>query len=659
MKFNIHIIYVDTPRDFALEEDIFRDLTEGVLIDSVSTNIELVKSLNTALAESDVILTIGDEYHHDKICEIVKVSKNTKAKSYNFKDEDDQICARGIKANGQSIISIADAYPRFIFNEVLLKWLCTEYNLPLPQDLSYEETDEIDDYLSNDEILHNEEPPKQKKKSLSLPLKLIAIFIMVIAIGSSGFLIYDGMNRRNPYIDVNVNPASDLRPPISYSNENVLNVIEHFGIINGESYALAQIAADYNDFLKLTFNGESLVRNKDYEAEYGSTIITLLQEFIARLDVGTHTFIAEFAGGKTAIITLTIPNEAESHTESGDISTVISQATSIPEITSAAPPSPPSIAPPPPPPSATQSAAPPPPPSANPPQSAPAGNVRTFRIFNQLDSNRVLEADAITLVARVIEAEMGSHWPLEALRAQAVAAYSYLRYHAQAGRTRHLPARSWANTGARARQAAQEMYGTWVMHNGRVAETMFFAMSAGVTTSSQYVWGGNKPYLQSVSAAHENASNIPTFNSTVTIPANILSEAIRQFTASSANHDTIDLLATVPNRNNWLHLVNCPTNVYVSWVYFGTARGARNRVRGNALRMNVLTAARVGAGRNLRSHAFTVTYNAATDSFTFAVRGFGHGVGLSQEGARVLANQGRNYRQILQHYFRGIAIVRD
>ena len=54
----------------------------------------------------------------------------------------------------------------------------------------------------------------------------------------------------------------------------------------------------------------------------------------------------------------------------------------------------------------------------------------------------------------------------------------------------------------------------------------------------------------------------------------------------------------------------------------------------------------------LRSHAFRVTYDAATDMVTITTQGWGHGVGLSQMGAVGYANEeGWSYVQILRHYF--------
>jgi stage II sporulation protein D len=60
---------------------------------------------------------------------------------------------------------------------------------------------------------------------------------------------------------------------------------------------------------------------------------------------------------------------------------------------------------------------------------------------------------------------------------------------------------------------------------------------------------------------------------------------------------------------------------------------------------------------DLRSASFTFTYNRAADTFTFTTNGFGHGVGLSQNGANNLAtNQGYSYRDILLFYYRGVTI---
>ena len=56
----------------------------------------------------------------------------------------------------------------------------------------------------------------------------------------------------------------------------------------------------------------------------------------------------------------------------------------------------------------------------------------------------------------------------------------------------------------------------------------------------------------------------------------------------------------------------------------------------------------------LRSTSFTVS--ASADGVTFSVTGYGHGVGMSQYGARAMALEGAGYEEILKHYYTGVEI---
>ena len=57
---------------------------------------------------------------------------------------------------------------------------------------------------------------------------------------------------------------------------------------------------------------------------------------------------------------------------------------------------------------------------------------------------------------------------------------------------------------------------------------------------------------------------------------------------------------------------------------------------------------------SLRSTAFSLEY--AEGMFVFSVTGFGHGVGMSQYGANVMAQQGAGYAEILAHYYPGTTL---
>ena len=70
----------------------------------------------------------------------------------------------------------------------------------------------------------------------------------------------------------------------------------------------------------------------------------------------------------------------------------------------------------------------------------------------------------------------------------------------------------------------------------------------------------------------------------------------------------------------------------------------------------VFTGTRLRSAFSLRSAAFTVAYDAEENAFVFTTHGYGHGVGMSQYGANILAKQGLSAEEIVQHYFSGAAV---
>ena len=70
---------------------------------------------------------------------------------------------------------------------------------------------------------------------------------------------------------------------------------------------------------------------------------------------------------------------------------------------------------------------------------------------------------------------------------------------------------------------------------------------------------------------------------------------------------------------------------------------------------NAYTGEKIREVFNLRSANFEILING--DKITFRVKGYGHGVGMSQNGANVLAQDGKTSREILKHYYSGVDIV--
>jgi stage II sporulation protein D len=109
----------------------------------------------------------------------------------------------------------------------------------------------------------------------------------------------------------------------------------------------------------------------------------------------------------------------------------------------------------------------------------------------------------------VVEAEMNSNWPMEALKAQAVAARSYAYMNRN-----HLDnsprTQAWVGPGqqtARARQAVAETRGQVVMFAGQVVAAYFHSTSGGWTENNENVWGGRPlTWLRGVSSPWETDS---------------------------------------------------------------------------------------------------------------------------------------------------------
>ena len=268
----------------------------------------------------------------------------------------------------------------------------------------------------------------------------------------------------------------------------------------------------------------------------------------------------------------------------------------------------------------------------------PSGNIQ-FTVKNQF-TNATVTGNAVDIVAQVIEAEMGSSFNLEALKAQAVATYTYLYYSGAAGSS--APSAPMKTAGARAIQAARAVAGQTLTYNGKICNSMYFAMSAGKTTRSADVWGGNLEYLTSVDSNVDSQCN--NFQTTRTYSSATIAECVNEQYGVN--------LYTVADKNAWIQPTYDATGLYVKTVNFGGLVSDT----GYHLRTNVLTSSRVGSANVLRSHAFTVNYDAASDSFNFVVKGYGHGVGMSQEGANIYAANGWSYEQILHHYYTGVTL---
>lgn len=253
----------------------------------------------------------------------------------------------------------------------------------------------------------------------------------------------------------------------------------------------------------------------------------------------------------------------------------------------------------------------------------------------------------------VVRGEMPASFEMEALRAQAAAERSYVYYQLAAGRkdahpdadfcTDHTCCSAYLSETAarekwggdfapwntRVEQAVSDTDGQVVLYNGRPILAVFHSSSAGRTAAAGDVWSGDLPYLVSVDSP-EGEETVPNYYSTVT------------FTAAEAKEK---LLAAHPE----LKLSGTPDRWFGAAAENGSGRVDTVSVGGTDIEGTELR--RIFG---LRSACFTVA--ADSESVTFRVTGYGHGVGMSQYGANQLAREGKTWQEILEWYYTGATV---
>ena len=253
----------------------------------------------------------------------------------------------------------------------------------------------------------------------------------------------------------------------------------------------------------------------------------------------------------------------------------------------------------------------------------------------------------------VVRGEMPASFEMEALRAQAAAERSYVYYQLAAGRkdahpdadfcTDHTCCSAYLSETAarekwggdfapwntRVEQAVSDTDGQVVLYNGRPILAVFHSSSAGRTAAAGDVWSGDLPYLVSVDSP-EGEETVPNYYSTVT------------FTAAEAKEK---LLAAHPE----LKLSGTPDRWFGAAAENGSGRVETVSVGGTDIEGTELR--RIFG---LRSACFTVA--ADSESVTFRVTGYGHGVGMSQYGAHQLAREGKTWQEILEWYYTGATV---
>ena len=199
------------------------------------------------------------------------------------------------------------------------------------------------------------------------------------------------------------------------------------------------------------------------------------------------------------------------------------------------------------------------------------------------------EIDLHTYLARTTAKEINASSPLEALKAQVVAVYTYAKYYGfDVNAGQHAYDTGFNVTGeSNVMKAVREVAGKYLSFEGKVAMTPYFASCAGRTVSSQSVWGGTVPYLAGGRTSPETVST-----TTKTFTSQEIKEKVDAYNASNGS-----AAITLPeNPADWLKIISKDSVGYVNTIQIGD-----RQMRGNAFRSIVLNL-------GIRSHCFTYTY---------------------------------------------------
>lgn len=266
------------------------------------------------------------------------------------------------------------------------------------------------------------------------------------------------------------------------------------------------------------------------------------------------------------------------------------------------------------------------------------------RVLLQLRQNQIDLIGALPLedyLAGVLTSEMPSSWPLEALKAQAVAARSYTlavmreradqsfhvenTVHDQVFKHKSLSRRELPKY-RQAEKALLETRGIFLQEKNsqQIVKSFYHSDCGGVTRSAKAVWGSGS---QEGAVVDQSCPQNPKARWSLTVSGRELFQRVRKLTQSGEMVKFISPAFLIKGEER---------------VVLVLASGERKTVSANDLR------ASLGFDR-LKSARFEV--KAIRDSFLFQGLGFGHGVGLCQWGARALADRGKTYSQILAHYY--------
>ncbi len=245
-------------------------------------------------------------------------------------------------------------------------------------------------------------------------------------------------------------------------------------------------------------------------------------------------------------------------------------------------------------------------------------------------------------ITGVLAGEMPVNFELEALKAQAVAARSYVMKKLEQNQNQEFDVvdtvsnqvyldestlkERWKDEFAtkinKIKTAVHETEGEYLTYEGDIVQAFFFSTSTGKTENVEEVFVQALPYLRSVDSSWDEEVS-PVFHVTT------------EFSLA-----------------DFYSKLNLPYQETLQIEFTKTT--STGRVKELNINGTAFKASDVSSNLKLRSTFFS--FEQIGDNVKIETKGFGHGVGMSQYGAEAMAKKGYTYDQILKHYYQGVEI---
>lgn len=248
-----------------------------------------------------------------------------------------------------------------------------------------------------------------------------------------------------------------------------------------------------------------------------------------------------------------------------------------------------------------------------------------------------------------LSGEMSASYHKEALKAQAVACYTFALYVASREEKRPEGAdisddstvyQSYIDEDARKKkwgndfeknekimsEAVDEVFGQYLEYDGKPAMAAYHAMCSGKTESAANVWGKSVSYLKSTVSSGDKLA--PNYETCQKVSADEFKRILFKKDLTYGDYPT--------DASKWIGDIERYDSGVVKYVDI-----CGKKISGTDMRSLF----------SLKSADFDISF--ADGGFTFTCRGNGHFVGMSQYGADYMARQGSSYDEILNHYYPG------